>query len=281
MPVRTWCSEALREALEREGLLSVGGAFAYAGGQDLTKPGLGHRQRWRIVLTDSAGRRRELFMKRYGREPLLWRARRRWTYGRKRSPAGVELDNIVAAAAAGVPTIAEAACGAEVDRWGVRRSFIILAAVPGEALEQCAEGFLARRAGEAEQVAEFTRRLAHLVRRLHGAGFVHRDLYNCHVFLHELPDDYELRLIDLARAFRPRWRRFRWRVKDLAQLKYSMPAEWARAQWQLFLRQYLPEADASALRRWGRAIDRKVAFISRHDRSRAAARRTARRRDRP
>ncbi len=259
---------ALAEALRREGLHTVEGAFAYHGGQDLTRAGLGHREWIRIRLDDGSGHPAEMYMKRYAREPLSWRARRLLTYGPRRSPAGVELANIRAARAAGIPTIERAVCGEELDLLGTRRSYIIVSAVPGEAMDRCGEDFFASHQDDPEALGLFTRKLIDLVGRLHEAGYVHRDLYSSHIFLAEGAEP-ELYLIDLARMFRPRWRRFRWRVKDLAQLKYSMPEPWVRRCWKDFLRGYLGRG--RRLQRLGRAIDRKVERIRRHDRHKRLA----------
>ncbi|HUT59755.1 MAG TPA: lipopolysaccharide kinase InaA family protein [Phycisphaerae bacterium] len=260
--VRFWCGESLRRALSDLDLDSVEGAFACRDGIDMTVPRLGHRTRMRLGVRCDDGRERTLFLKRYRREPFWWRVRRRLTYGRRRSPAGVEMDNIRAAVAAGLPTIIEAICGEQFDRWGASRSFIVVVAVPGEALEQSAEGFIARHVDDPDMLELFTARLAELVRRLHGAGYVHRDLYSSHVFLDETEDGFALHLIDLARMFAPRRRQFRWRVKDLAALKYSMPASWVGPCWQTFLRAYTPEADERVIGRWAKAVDDKVAYMS-------------------
>jgi hypothetical protein len=69
-------NDPLEEALAAAGLNTVAGAFAYGGGQDLTKPSLGSRRRTRIELTDRTGRHHVLFLKRYGPEGLLARLRR-------------------------------------------------------------------------------------------------------------------------------------------------------------------------------------------------------------
>jgi len=143
---------------------------------------------------------------------------------------------------------------------------VIVSAVPGESLERCGEQFLAT-IEQDHGIPHFTTRLADLVATLHGAGYVHRDLYASHVFLNERGGDFELYLIDLARMFSPRCRRFRWRVKDLAQLKYSMPSLWTVAHWDDFLAKYLG-AETAAMGRYARAIDRKVAAITRHDENR-------------
>jgi len=240
----------LLRALRREGLDSVEGAFACGAGEDLDKPDLGHRRRTRLELTDETGRTHRVYLKRYG--PAAGRAGR---------VAIAEFENIRAARDAGVATMQALVAGERADPDGRRRSYLVATAVPGDALERCCEDFLARRS--ADDVTEFTRRLAGLVRQLHGAGYCHRDLYASHVFLSESDEAFELCLIDLARMFRPRWRRLRWRVKDLAQLKYSMPAQWVASRWDAFLTAYLGEADAGAAGRYHRRIDRKVAEMTR------------------
>lgn len=253
---------AVLDALRERGLHTVAGAFAYSRGRDMTVPGLGHRERWSLSLPGPDGMPRTVYMKRYGREPLGARWRRLLAHGRGGSPASVELENIEALLSAGVPTIPWAVAGQEPG--GSGRSYVLLAAVPGEALEQACEGFLSRHGVGGRRVAGFTRQLAELVRRFHATGLIHRDLYTSHVFLEETPEADHLRLIDLARAFRPRLRSFRWRVKDLAGLRYSMPDDWVGRHWDEFLGLYLgPEARDRD--RWNAAVMRKAGRIARHD----------------
>ncbi|MGA2266129.1 MAG: lipopolysaccharide kinase InaA family protein [Phycisphaerae bacterium] len=260
-------NDPLDEALAAAGLNSLEGAFAYGGGQDLVKPSLGNRRRTRIELTDRTGRRHVLYLKRYAPESFFSRLRRGWTYGFAAGPARVEYDNIQRAAAAGVPTM-------QVVRWeehcgwlGVRPGYLIAAAVPGDALERCAAAYLSR--GGPQAGATLAAKLAKLAATLHAAGYVHRDLYAGHIFLQEQEQEQEpagsveLYLIDLARMFAPRWRRFRWQVKDLAQLKFSMPAEWVRRHWADFMRQYLAARGRSDAARYNRCVDRKAAAITR------------------
>ncbi len=258
---RALCDAPLLAALREAGLDTVEGAFGYGAGEDMTPDGLGHRGRFRLHLECDDGTRRELYMKRYAREPLSWRWERWRVYGPGRGAAQIEFDNLLAAHAAHLPTMDHAACGEEIGREGVRRGFVIVSAVPGEALEQAAEPFLERCASDPARAADFTARLASLVRSLHGAGYVHRDLYSSHVFLHEREGGIELRLIDLARMFAPRFRTFRWRVKDLAALQYSMPPHWVQGSWDAFLGGYLPHASPAHRARWRGAIDAKTAYM--------------------
>jgi heptosyltransferase-2 len=251
--------DPLLDAVREAGLNTLEGALAYGGGENLDKPRLGHRRRTRLVLMDSRGTMHELFLKRYGVHPLRARLRRLLA-GSRRSEAGVEYDNILAAGDAGVSTMRAVVCGEERGLLGPRRSYVIVTRVPGEALERCGEEFLRRHQDQPRRLRELTEKLADLVRRLHAAGLVHRDLYASHVFLEERQGEIHLHLIDLARVFSPR-RKFRWRVKDLAQLKYSMPAAWTTACWEDFMAAYLDGAAGAA--RYAAAIDRKVAWMRR------------------
>jgi len=255
-------SADLLAALRREGLDTVAGAMAYAGGQDLPKPNLAHRSRTRLLLADRSGRRHELYLKRYRRERWTVRLRRWVTYGRHTSPAGVEFDNIEALQAAGIPAGEAVICG---EQWGsidAEQSYLIVKAAPGRQLERCASDFLARNADKPEMLEAFTSALAGLVRKLHSAGYVHRDLYASHVFLDESAGRIRLHLIDLARVFTPRWRRRRWRVKDLAQLKYSPSlAKWTEGYWPRFLRDYLGCDGGIRVRLWSWLIDGKLALM--------------------
>ena len=255
---------ALLDALVRMGLDSVEGAFAFRGGEDLIKENLGHRRRTRFTLTDESGCAHELYLKRYEREDLSDRLKRWWTYGVRTSPAEVEFDNIEAISASGIPTMQAVICG---QQWGLldaKRSYLIVTAVPGCKLEKCVSQFLDDNAEKPEVLWTFTLSLANLVRKVHEAGYVHRDLYTAHIFLNELDDRMEMHLIDLGRVFEPKCRKFRWRVKDLAQLKYSMPrTRWAEKYWDPFMQHYLGEPDGRTLRQWNRWIGAKAARMHR------------------
>jgi len=255
-------------AVRAAGLNTVQGAFACDEGEDLHKPGLGIRRRTRLSLTGEGGACWQAYLKRYGAEPPARQLLRRLTGGYS-CPAHAELSAVRAVRQAGVPTMEAMACGFDGNLLGATRGYILVSAVPGESLERCGQAFLEYHAGSPERVEQLTTALAALVRRLHAAGLVHRDLYASHVFLHEEGESIRLHLIDLARVFRPRLRRFRWRVKDLAQLHYSMPPKWVRDHWQAFLERYLPEATAGERGRWRAAIERKSERIRRRDERKA------------
>jgi len=266
----TCCGEGpLLDALREHRLDSVSGAFEYHGGQDMVKPNLANRRRTRLSITDSAGRTHELYLKRYDAESAS-RAIRRSVSGirfaaRPRSQAMRELESINLVCDAGVPTMEPVICGRQGGSLGSARSYIIVSAVPGESLEKSIAGFFDRYGLDSPQTSQLTRRMAELARRLHAAGLAHRDLYTSHIFLDDRDGRMELYLIDLARVFRPRWRKFRWQVKDLAQIRYSMPEDWASHHWEEFLRMYLGEARHEELPRWRSAVAGKAGLIRRRD----------------
>ena len=273
------------DLLRRHGLDTVDGAFAFAGGRELEKPGLGTRRRVRLELTDAGFRAVTWYLKCYG--PIPWPVRlwRLLTGRGKTRPALREYLNVNALRDAGVPTMRAIICGAQSAWLGDARSYIVVTGVPGEALERCMGRFLDEFGDDAVRMAEFNAALVELAARLHAAGHVHRDLYASHIFLDAEGGRVQLYLIDLARVFAPRWRKSRWRVKDLAQFKYSMPAAWVAAHWDGFLAAYvrrlavgavLAGADPAAAPAatalptcLSPAIDRKVAQMRRR-----AARRT-------
>lgn len=261
--------------LSRSGLVNLKAVFACQTGQRLDKPGLeGWRQRWRLRLPDDVGGSRTVYLKRFEHPP----ARRQWQRWREGhallSTAGVEWTNACRLAEAGVPAVRAVAFGQQMrGAWEVR-SFVILAEVPGEALERCLSGMYRTASvdtagdqspGCPPRAAATRRELidaaAGLVARLHSAGFVHRDLYLSHLFV----AGRSLTLIDLQRVFRPRWRHRRWVVKDLAALHFSTPAdEVARPLRLRFLCRYARCSGGSgAVRRLAAAIEAKARRMAR------------------
>lgn len=129
--------------------------------------------------------------------------------------------------------------------------------------------------------ADFERVLAptaDLAARLHERGLHHRDLYLCHFFVKDAADATanapELRLIDAARVARLPgiFTRRRWIVKDLAQFWYSTTAlpitDDQRMRW---LARYGEQRRLRSIAGLRRSIQRKAAWIARHDRKLTSA----------
>lgn len=259
--------------IEDNGLETVEGTFAFTGGEDLVKEGLGRRRRTRLCAYDEEKRCWEMYLKRYESLGFMRRLWRCLTGRRNDGEAQREFEAARRLRDAGVPAMRPIIWGADLGLLGVKRSYVIVAAVPGNALERIGEEFLQRHHNVPKVLDFFTDELVRMVHRMHEIGYVHRDLYASHIFLHDYEGRMALYLIDLARTLRPRWRTFRWRVKDLAQLKYSMPWVWVKRYWSRFLHAYLAGMDEQELERWGKAIDAKVRRMARHDQRRARRKR--------
>ncbi|TVS15954.1 MAG: lipopolysaccharide core heptose(I) kinase RfaP [Gammaproteobacteria bacterium] len=125
-----------------------------------------------------------------------------------------------ALAAAGVPTLDVMAWGRAGRNPARRRSFIVTRPIPAErTLDDVAHAWLSTEERNPVLKRRVIRRVAELVRRMHGAGIHHRDLYLVHFLVSDLPDG--LHLIDLHRAGIGRLVRRRWLVKDLGSLDFA------------------------------------------------------------
>jgi len=175
---------------------------------------------------------------------------------RNAQAAAAEVRGIRLLERAGIPTVPLAAWGVLSDG----RSFLISEDLAGyrAADRMVADGY------------DFDRLLlptAELAARLHGAGLHHRDLYLCHFFVKAENGAADVRLIDATRVRPLPWLlRRRWIVKDLAQFWYSMlllniEVE-QRSEW---LGTYAQARGMVAAERLGRAVQRKAAWIGRHD----------------
>jgi heptose I phosphotransferase len=218
---------AFAELFRARGLDSFDRIFNVPVDADLHKAGLStHRSRGRFSLTDAAGRSHTFFIKRYDRPPMADQLRRIFSGSPVESLATREYRFIKRLNQIGIATPRCAAFGERMIGPIERQSFLVTAALDGVSLERYAADILH---GEAPPPAPRLRQqiisqLAMITYTLHGARYVHRDLYFSHVFLHRNADgSVALRLIDLARMLaRPR-NAIRWIVKDLAALDYSAP----------------------------------------------------------
>ena len=255
---RLTVAEPFSGALAGAGIGGLNDLFELPGGERLDKATLpSWRERLRIELPGVG----VCYLKRYSSPPVGVQVRRMLWGGLRASTARLEWRQIRRLEAAGIGSVRRVAFGEEMAGLWERRSAVLTAELPGESLEVFAARCRRRVArGWVGGLAEF-------VARFHGAGYVHRDLYLCHVFVEETRGAPTFRLIDLARMMKPWFRRRRWVVKDLAALNYSAPAVVATAADRLrFLKAYLGVARLGAGdRRLARQIARKTRRIARHD----------------
>jgi heptose I phosphotransferase len=234
----------------------------------LSKPGLGGRERWRWTI-EAEGAARVLYIKRYPAGSLRTQWDRWLRQDRSRGRAGWEYLQARRLNDASIPAAGPVAFAEQVGGALERRGVVILERAPGDALDRT----LLREAGaggawlRGPARHELTRRLARFVSAFHTAGWCHRDLYLCHIFV-DLP---AASLIDLARSFTPRLRRMRWVLKDLSQLDSSARAiGLSRTDRLRFLRTYLAlERGAPRIRWYAPRIVRRSDRIRARDARRA------------
>jgi len=256
--------EGCKRSLAEAGIMSIESVFRFAGGRNLAKSNIGSwRQRIEFRTEDGC----TFYLKRYKGAGALTQLRNWLTHGRIGSFAGFDVHPSVELAGAGIQTPRVAAHG---EQWGVlfeKRSFSITEQIArGEALERRLPRCFADKSpyGLREKRA-FLRRLGKWAAKFHASGWRHRDFYLAHIFL---TDSGQFYLIDLQRAFKPIRLAERYRLKDMAQLYYSMPqADFSRTD---RMRVYLAYAGTDRLRYSDRkliaGVLRKAARMARHDR---------------
>lgn len=256
-----WIAPDCAALFARHRLHTLDDIFAVEAARRLDKATLPPwRERVMLELADTEGQKQRLFVKRFQSPPASARAR---TRAPACSVAGVERHWVTALTQADIPVPRIAAFGEEVRGGREVRSVLVLADVGGISLETMA--------AHADRPAprQLVEGVADLVRRLHRAGFIHRDLYLSHVFLtNNRPRTPELALIDLQRVMQRPWRWRRWQARDLAQLAYSTPQHVAGRTARLrFLRRYLEGVGlhSRAARAIMRRVLRKSAQIAAHD----------------
>jgi tRNA A-37 threonylcarbamoyl transferase component Bud32 len=259
-----WVAEPERELFARHGLRGLADLFAVAGATRLDKAGLpSWRERLMLELEDGNGVARRFFVKRFASPPAGQRRFRLPKGPEVSSVAGVERHWLLSLAALGITVPRRVAFGEEIAAGREGRSALVLADVGGESLE--------RWAGRSAQPAPraWVDAVADLVRKFHGHGFVHRDLYLAHVFLTNAQSATpKPALIDLQRVMLAPLRWERWRARDLAQLDYSTPLGVASPRLRLrFLKRYLggESLRSKPVRRLLRQIARRRKRIAAHD----------------
>jgi len=251
---KLWVNEGFEKTLSEAGLLSFDKLLG-ATGTKVTRDWPGKRRT--TIRLEVGGR--VFYLKRHERLSLgarLWP----WLRGRSKTPAREEWENIFRLNELGIATMEPVAFG-EDGRTG--RSFTVTEELKGgRPLDE-----FVRELGFAER-RRIAGQLGEMVRRFHGAGLTHRDLYLCHVFaVRGAEDRVALHMIDLQRVGKRGQRMRRWRVKDIAQLEYSRPeGATTRTDGARFLRAYFGERRLGTWeKRFVRSVMRKVASIRRHD----------------
>jgi Lipopolysaccharide kinase (Kdo/WaaP) family len=221
----------------------------------LAKAGLGGRQRWRWTLPGSHAPQ-VVYLKVYQRTALREQWDRIWRQVVRHSRGWWEFEVSRLLSESSVPAVEPVACVERMSGGLERASAVLLQGVAGDALDRLWPRLVAQNAAVARVPMRWDviRRLARFVSAFHGTGLCHRDLYLCHIFGVIDADGREpprFTLIDLARTHKPRWRRMRWLIKDLAQLDASARhLGISRSERWRFLMAYLSLEPAAPRLRW-------------------------------
>lgn len=240
---RLWIDEEFREALEHAGLTTFDAVMRTTAGRLLRA--LPHRENWRLDLPDvGSGPRGAYLKKHHTRSWRHWlRAKLRWRP--VPSPGRVEAHNVARLERDGIAAMRLIAFGERVHHDGHCESFLLTDELAGYTQ---LNDFLRQRFpplnAEPRRDRHFDRLLrdvAAVARRFHRRGYNHRDLYCCHFFIREdAPGRFRVNLIDLQRVEHRQRFRWRWLVKDLAQLNYSAPRDRISCTQRLaFMKHYL------------------------------------------
>ena len=265
--------KAYKQLLEQQGLGSLNAVFRYERGENLHKPGLGHRERFRIKLKRSGDQHVIIYLKRFG-YPGVKELVRRWIVRRSRDGAGIyDFLGAQRLAEKGVAVPRPVAYGQTCNWLGEKCSFAIIEALPAsDSLERLLPNWKQKKGEYAllRDKKELIRQTAYLVRQLHQSGFNHRDLYLSHIFLSRDGKGCErLNLIDLQRVFQPVILKRRWQVKDLAQLYYSSRDYFSNKDMMQFMHEYFDNHRLTNYQKGLiRSVCRKARRIERHVRHR-------------
>ncbi|MGA2031787.1 MAG: lipopolysaccharide kinase InaA family protein [Thermoguttaceae bacterium] len=255
---RMWLDDDFREQLQHADLAAFERVMASVRGRCLRV--LADRENWYFSaqVTHGSG----MYLKKHH-----VRARFEWLWERLglacgENPGRSEARHAAALSALGVNVMRVVAYGERRRADGLAQSFLLTEELKDfvELGTFVRERFSPRRPGRRTAADRELERLvcqvAAMARRFHAAGYNHRDFYCCHFLVREENGDFQVRLIDLQRVQRRRWLRWRWIVKDLAQLAWSAPGDRLGCRHKiLFLRHYL---GVEKLRRGDRRLLRAI-----------------------
>jgi heptose I phosphotransferase len=223
-----WIDEEFAPLLGSAGLVDFDSFMETERGRCLRA--LEDRENWRLDVPHADGRASGMYLKKHHVRSWQWWLRARLGRPARRSPGRVEARNIVRLDRSGVAAMRLVAFGDRLHADGLLESFVLTEELVGfTQLDHLLRRRFPERHASTKRDAVLSgliEQIANVAARFHQAGFNHRDFYCCHFFIRETEDrDFEVRLIDLQRVERRRWLRWRWIVKDLAQLAYSAPRE--------------------------------------------------------
>jgi len=179
------------------------------------------KKRGRTVVTLKYDDGRKLYLKRHTKTKLFDSIKELLRYGKPTSNAGLEWNAISELRNYGIQTMPALAMG-EKFRWRFweKQSFLLTEEIKdGVSVEKILESKPDLSFNVRRKLAE---RIGKIGRKLHQAGFVHRDFYLGHFYVvGDLNQKYQLHLIDLQRVMPGAKIYNRWSLKDISALYFS------------------------------------------------------------
>jgi Lipopolysaccharide kinase (Kdo/WaaP) family. len=218
------------------------------------------------------GEKRRFYLKRHNQECVVFRRLLAFFYPKLALSQGLrEFGNICDFRKYNLPTVAPVAAGENFPRFFHVRSFLITEDFsPFISLEDLLRDrpqFLTGKDGVARKKI-LLKKVALLARRMHQEGFNHRDFNATHILLHygNGSDIPKIALFDLQRVDRRRFLKFRWMIKSLSELNYTLPDGLFEAEDRIYL--FQAYKGKNRLRCWDRLqwfwITRKTVRIRKH-----------------
>jgi len=212
--------------LKEAGLTDFDHVYQFVGGQTVKKIEARSICRFEISFGNET---RTLFLKRHKAErPSLGEWIKRVILSQKVSSGTAEFYNICIFRKLGISTAAPVAAGERRVSPLCYESFLITESMaPFVSLETIIrlhpeqfEGLEGK-----EKKRSILKAVANLIKKMHDAGQNHLDFNSDHVMIGPggKHGDLQLALLDFQRIDRRRWMRFRWSIKTMAEIFYSMP----------------------------------------------------------
>jgi hypothetical protein len=172
--------------------------------------------------------------------PSPWEMISSFLTGRSAAPGMAEFENICAFRQKGLSTVVPVAAGVQRTGFCCYKSFLITESFePYISLEEMIRFHPYRLQGpEGEsRKKKLLRTIACLARQMHEQGFNHRDFNATHVLIgpEDKDGNFPLSLFDLQRMDRRKWLKYKWFIKIMAELSYSMPEPLFTAEDRLLL----------------------------------------------
>ncbi len=227
-----------RELLEKIGMDSFESIWRFQKGECVKK--IKQRTVTRIEFKHQ-GINRACYLKRHNQEFVgFLRLFSRFFPKLGLSQGRLEFENLCDFRNSKLPTVVPVAAGEKLFRFFWAQSFLITEDfspyISLEALLEDQPQFFMGPEGEAKKRLMINE-ISILARRMHQNGFNHRDFNATHILLHynNGADVPKIALFDLQRVERRKFFKFRWKIKSLARLNYTLPDDIFSAKDRLYI----------------------------------------------